>query len=549
MRLVHNSIRLVSLIAVLAVLFSIATMSAALADSDTAVAEVVDTTDPPASFEEAEGSEPAESTEGAEAEPEASTENAEAEPEETEPQEQSEDPAEELPGEGAAVGLTENFFDGDTDPFLLSKLQSAMDTAGKGYDFPTDEEGNRYYIAPGRSTRTTGWLLLEGKWYYFDSYGNLVTGWFKMPSGYTYYFEASGIVHRGWAQRDGEWYYCRPSDATLQTGWLLFDGCWYYFNLSTGKMTVGWIKTSGGYSYYFDESGVVHRGWLTDNGNTYYCRPGDATLQTGWLLYDGEWYYFNVSTGRMCTGWTYASSGYWYYFNEDGTVHRGWATSHGNTYYMRPEDGTEQTGWRVIDGEWFFFGSDGRMRTGWVMSGGQRYYFYREDDGLGGVTGANASDITVDGCYVNQLGYTTDTWTVSDTMLRLADDQLSQTKYLIMVDRTNCCFGVFEGSQHNWTRIRYEYCSPGALSTPTPTGTYSIMAQGKYFDSYGARCWYYSYFRAGGYCLHSVLCDAYGNITDGRLGAHLSHGCVRMAVDTAYWIYMNCPIGTAVVVY
>lgn len=36
---------------------------------------------------------------------------------------------------------------------------------------------------------------------------------------------------------------------------------------------------------------------------------------------------------------------------------------------------------------------------------------------------------------------------------------------------------------------------------------------------------------------------------DGRLGMHLSHGCVRLQIDNAKWIYNNIPRGTTVVVY
>ena len=36
---------------------------------------------------------------------------------------------------------------------------------------------------------------------------------------------------------------------------------------------------------------------------------------------------------------------------------------------------------------------------------------------------------------------------------------------------------------------------------------------------------------------------------DGRLGMHLSHGCVRLDIDNAKWIYDNIPYGTKVVIW
>jgi lipoprotein-anchoring transpeptidase ErfK/SrfK len=39
------------------------------------------------------------------------------------------------------------------------------------------------------------------------------------------------------------------------------------------------------------------------------------------------------------------------------------------------------------------------------------------------------------------------------------------------------------------------------------------------------------------------------SIQDGRLGINASHGCVRLSLSDAKWIYDNIPSGTTVVVY
>ena len=38
-------------------------------------------------------------------------------------------------------------------------------------------------------------------------------------------------------------------------------------------------------------------------------------------------------------------------------------------------------------------------------------------------------------------------------------------------------------------------------------------------------------------------------ITDGRLGINASHGCVRLSIENAKWIYNTIPSGTKVIVY
>ena len=38
-------------------------------------------------------------------------------------------------------------------------------------------------------------------------------------------------------------------------------------------------------------------------------------------------------------------------------------------------------------------------------------------------------------------------------------------------------------------------------------------------------------------------------VMDGRLGINASHGCVRLAIENAKWIYDTIPRGTKVVTY
>ena len=98
------------------------------------------------------------------------------------------------------------------------------------------------------------------------------------------------------------------------------------------------------------------------------------------------------------------------------------------------------------------------------------------------------------------------------------------------------------------TYKRYQ-CTSGAPSTPTIRGTYYIYMKRYYFDSGASRCFYFSPFK-GGYGFHTVLCykdPTPSRIMDGRLGMYLSHGCIRLAIENAKWIYDNCPVGTKVI--
>lgn len=124
----------------------------------------------------------------------------------------------------------------------------------------------------------------------------------------------------------------------------------------------------------------------------------------------------------------------------------------------------------------------------------------------------------------------------------------SNTPWLLMVNTTTCRVGVYRGSQGAWSQFAYWQCSPGAPSTPTVLGQYTVRGKGFSFGS-GYTCYYYTQFYKD-YLFHSVL--YYQNtyrIMDGRLGQNLSHGCVRMDINCAKWIYDNIPYGTKVVTY
>ncbi len=124
----------------------------------------------------------------------------------------------------------------------------------------------------------------------------------------------------------------------------------------------------------------------------------------------------------------------------------------------------------------------------------------------------------------------------------------SITPYLILVNRSTHKVGVFQGWQGNWNCIQYWDCSDGKPSTPTVEGIFRIGSRGYYFDSYGSRCFWYTQFYQD-YLFHSVPCYQNGAIMDGRLGMALSHGCVRLQMENAKWLYDNIPSGTTVVVY
>lgn len=94
-------------------------------------------------------------------------------------------------------------------------------------------------------------------------------------------------------------------------------------------------------------------------------------------------------------------------------------------------------------------------------------------------------------------------------------------------------------------------CSSGMDDT-TPHGTFTVQSRGENFfnptEQMGAN-WWVSF--QGDYLFHTVPTDANGDYIVSeceKLGRPASHGCVRLSVSDAKWIYDNVPDGTTVVI-
>jgi 2',3'-cyclic-nucleotide 2'-phosphodiesterase / 3'-nucleotidase / 5'-nucleotidase len=116
-------------------------------------------------------------------------------------------------------------------------------------------------IVKVKTSAHQGWLNLRGRWYYFDSVsGKDKKGWLK-DAGSWYY-----LKDLYWPGEK------RNVAAMVSNAWELINGKWYYFNKS-GKMVTGWIQytdRSGASWYYLNPNGDMKTGWLYWNKNWYY---------------------------------------------------------------------------------------------------------------------------------------------------------------------------------------------------------------------------------------------------------------------------------------
>lgn len=97
-------------------------------------------------------------------------------------------------------------------------------------------------------------------------------------------------------------------------------------------------------------------------------------------------------------------------------VKRGWVEENGNWYFYKSNK--KQTEWVQKNDAWYYLRNDGKMRTGWIKDKDQWYYL-NED-------GTMATNVTIDGCYLNYKGIMEDTPSPSKSNTNSGSNSSSQ---------------------------------------------------------------------------------------------------------------------------
>lgn len=129
--------------------------------------------------------------------------------------------------------------------------------------------------------------------------------------------------------------------------------------------------------------------------------------------------------------------------------------------------------------------------------------------------------------------------------------------YLIKVNRAMNTITVYEKDEDGeyTVPVKAFVCSVGKKGTETVLGTYKTQAKYRWKLLMGDVWGQYSTRIVGGILFHSVYYYEKENPASlsvkqyNKLGSAASHGCIRLTVIDAKWIYDNCPVGTTVVIY
>ena len=209
-------------------------------------------------------------------------------------------------------------------------------------------------------------------------------GWYK-ENGNLYLYK-NDEMQKYWHEVDGRRYYMN-SKGIVVTGWLKVKDVWYYLGTG-GAMAVAWRYINKKW-YYFKENGIMYTGWSVQDGKKYYLNA-NGSMQTGWKKIDGKWYYFNVS-GAMLTGWQ-KSNNKWYYLNSSGEMLTFWHKINNKWYYFNSSGamqantviGNKTTGyyWVTNDGSYDTTVRDAKVVNGssWLILNGKAKPVTSEND-------------------------------------------------------------------------------------------------------------------------------------------------------------------------
>ncbi|MDD6049771.1 MAG: peptidoglycan-binding protein [Clostridiales bacterium] len=157
------------------------------------------------------------------------------------------------------------------------------------------------------------------------------------------------------------------------------------------------------------------------------------------------------------------------------------------------------------------------------------------------------------------------TWNVlfNDPDVRGAADEPKPTPaptpipYAITVDVANqvtTVYGLDENGEYTKI-VRQMLCSTGMKGYPSDVGDWVLngrTARWCYFPKWGSHAQYWTRINSS-IAFHSVIYNSVNTMdlsvkSYNKLGSRASHGCIRLTVADARWIYNNCGAGTVVTI-
>ena len=224
------------------------------------------------------------------------------------------------------------------------------------------EYGRTYYVDEN-GNKAIGSKEVNGAWYYFEQYGELIKNNFA-PDG-RYYDKYGKQVDFGtnrYFELNGEWYYA-GNDGAILKGPQTIDGVKVYFRQYGAQVKGYFVKDEGDNKsrYYDKDTGalatnqyVIAYNPYKHRNERYYVNDQGIRL-TGPQTIDGKQVYFDTYEGSQVFD-NFADDGYFY--GQDGN-----RVDLGANRYVQIRD------------NWYYVGNDGKILTGEHIIDGAHVYF------------------------------------------------------------------------------------------------------------------------------------------------------------------------------
>lgn len=369
----------------------------------------------------------------------------------------------------------------------------------------------------------------DGAYYGTDKNGAIYTNTLVKYKNYRYYFGSNG------------------KRASWKNKWMKVGNHYYYFGNVAGRVSekYGWQKiysSKGQFRgwFYFDSNGNHYTNKTTSSG--YYFTP-TGKLASGLVERNGKKYIYEVSTESVRKGTLYKSTmvrykGKWYLASSSGSLYKsGWRKYNGNYYYLKNYI-VQTNQFMKKNGVNGYLDANGKYTTGWVIvSNAKNRVRYIDPDGDNFVKNTSK--------WINGVLYYFDSngYRISDVSSRYPNGP-----YYLEVQRLNGIMTVYR-DRTKTIPIKTIRVSVGLPSTPTPTGEYTLQRSLRWQPLMGPSWGQYGTHvqgaGQGGIFIHSVACGQANSYNlpaaeYNKLGQPASHGCIRVCVADAKWVYENC---------
>lgn len=418
---------------------------------------------------------------------------------------------------------------GVTKPADIGKLLVRGTTATR---LDTKTMGNYTYLIDkkGYILKSTMVKAANGAYYCTDSRGVIYKDKLVKYKNYRYYFAADGkrvTWTKSWHKCPGasnRFYYFGSSAGRVEEkkGWQKvltskgnFYG-WFYFN-TAGNHYMNKLTSAG---YYFTSTGRLASGTQDINGKKYLFAASDEKTHRGKMYkntlihYKNRWFYADAKGVLKESGWQKVDKDY-YYFNNYKAVTKKFMKKDGVNGYL-DANGKYTTGWVIVSNasnrvRYINPDGDGFMENGSKWIDGLLYYFDKN--------GYRINDVT----------------------------NLYPGPYYVAVDRKNGVMTIY--NRDKTVPVKSIRVSVGLPGTPTPTGTYtmsrSLRWQPLMGPSWGQYGTHVDGAGQGGIFVHSVSGghQSIWSLPAGeynKLGNPASHGCIRVCVADAKWVFDHC---------